>query len=407
MLGERIRTLRKQKKLTLEALAGEKLTKGMLSLIENNKSKPSMESLSYIAERLEVDVGDLLDEVSVQELRSTLEKAEKLYNNTTDQQPDKYIQIKALIEPHLQYLTHGYETARLLDIYGRSLFHEKRDGWKSYCDRASQMYDQMNLTSQRASVATFKVQARFFSHDYDDALQLFQAERIEIETIHAYIDPLTQLDLDYYEAILHYAVGDSASALKVMEKAITFSKEKKIFYLVSDLYRLAAAHGMMTGEVEKREFYKKKLKQYAEFAEDTELILFYDLLTVMTLTDEEKKYNESLTMIDSILANHQNSEFYDPWFALEKGKILFHLDQINEALKWLNKVEIPPYIHHPFDLSILYIKDSYIALCYHQYGKQKEAMTFAKIALEHFDSLPHTSFKQFCLETYEKINQYE
>ena len=51
-LGLRIRQLRKEQKLTLEALAGNKLTKGMLSLIENGKAQPSMESLSYIAERL-------------------------------------------------------------------------------------------------------------------------------------------------------------------------------------------------------------------------------------------------------------------------------------------------------------------------------------------------------------------
>ena len=59
MLGERIRKLRKQKKLTLEELAGSGLTKGMLSLIENNKANPSMESLAYIAQRLEVDVSQL------------------------------------------------------------------------------------------------------------------------------------------------------------------------------------------------------------------------------------------------------------------------------------------------------------------------------------------------------------
>ncbi len=36
-LGSRIRTIRKQKKLTLATLAGEHITKGMLSLIENDK----------------------------------------------------------------------------------------------------------------------------------------------------------------------------------------------------------------------------------------------------------------------------------------------------------------------------------------------------------------------------------
>ena len=76
-LGERIRKLRKQQKLTLEALAGKELTKGMLSLIENNKANPSMESLSYIAERLGVEVVELLEEVSTQELREVLEQGGK------------------------------------------------------------------------------------------------------------------------------------------------------------------------------------------------------------------------------------------------------------------------------------------------------------------------------------------
>ena len=71
-LGERIRKLRKQQKLTLEALAGNELTKGMLSLIENNKANPSMESLTYIAKRLGVEVSELLEEVSTQELREVL-----------------------------------------------------------------------------------------------------------------------------------------------------------------------------------------------------------------------------------------------------------------------------------------------------------------------------------------------
>ena len=76
--------LRKQQKFTLETLAGSELTKGMLSLIENNKANPSMESLTYIAKRLGVEVSELLEEVSSQELREVLAKAEKLYYTEFD-----------------------------------------------------------------------------------------------------------------------------------------------------------------------------------------------------------------------------------------------------------------------------------------------------------------------------------
>ena len=129
-LGERIRTLRKQQKLTLEALAGDQLTKGMLSLIENNKANPSMESLSYIAERLGVEMSELLEEVSTQELREVLEKAEKLFNTKFEELTDEHKQIIALIDPYIERLTQGYEAARLLEIYSRSLYLEKRDGWQ-------------------------------------------------------------------------------------------------------------------------------------------------------------------------------------------------------------------------------------------------------------------------------------
>lgn len=77
-LGERIRTLRKQRKLTLESCAGEQMTKGMLSLIENNKANPSMENLNYLAKRLEVEVSELMEEVSGSELQALLDKAEQV-----------------------------------------------------------------------------------------------------------------------------------------------------------------------------------------------------------------------------------------------------------------------------------------------------------------------------------------
>ena len=55
-----------------------------------------MESLAYIAEGLGVEVTDLLEEISTQELRGILEKAEKLYNQKSTEQ---YKVLLTLIEP--------------------------------------------------------------------------------------------------------------------------------------------------------------------------------------------------------------------------------------------------------------------------------------------------------------------
>src|SRR5699024_345076 len=79
-LGERIKQLRKEQGLTLVELAGEKITKGMLSLIENNKSKPSMDTLEYLAETLGVSISYLTQEGDSEWTKKMLKRSE-LYNS--------------------------------------------------------------------------------------------------------------------------------------------------------------------------------------------------------------------------------------------------------------------------------------------------------------------------------------
>ncbi|MGE8207503.1 helix-turn-helix domain-containing protein [Heyndrickxia sp. NPDC080065] len=405
MLGERIRNIRKQKKMTLEALAGDELTKGMLSLIENNKANPSMESLTYIARQLEVEVTDLLEEISSQELRKILDKAEKLFNMDLEKVNDKYQQLIQLIEPYTPKLSHGYESARLLDIYSRSLFRENKKGWQEISDRAAQMYEQMNLTSNRASIGIFRATVKFAKHDYIQSLEIFLKERTELETRHAYIDPMTRVDLDYNEAILQFAVGNVEDAHRVMESAMNYSKEHRIFYRIDDLYRLAAAHAFMSHDIEKKNYYTKKLKQYGEFAEDKYSILFHDLFHVMSLISEEKAYNEALELIDQQLLNLEMTESYKSYFFLEKGKALYGLGCFKDALIWLEKIKIPTYLHHPFDLSSFYLVESYEALCYLELGNRTKAIQAAEVAMQNIDPLPVSPYKEFIIETYNTIKE--
>jgi transcriptional regulator with XRE-family HTH domain len=400
MLGERIRKLRKQKKMTLEALAGTELTKGMLSLIENNKAKPSMESLSYIAEQLDVELSDLLEEISTQELAELLELAENIYNTETEEQENKHKKLIELIEPHVKHLSQGYQAARLLEIYSYSLAHQRNPEWEALSHRAAQMFDQLNITANRAAIGLFRAKRKFNDHEYARALEIFLTERKSIELNHPYIDPITRLDLDYHEAILYFAVGDSESATNVMENALEFSREKRIFYLIDDLYRLAASQGMMTQDENKREYYTKKLLQYGEFADHIHSIMFCKLLDFMALISEKRDYKKALEEIDHLFT--KQLEAYEPWLYLGKGRVFYYLGHYEEALQSLNKVVIPP-LHHPFDLSIFYVLDSYKALSHLELGDRKEALRFAEKAVKNFEPLFETPFKIFSLETYDKV----
>ncbi|PTY80670.1 hypothetical protein B5V89_00930 [Heyndrickxia sporothermodurans] len=214
------------------------------------------------------------------------------------------------------------------------------------------------------------------------------------------MNPMTRLDLDYHEAILYFAIGDSKTAIHVMEKAIDFSKENRLYYRIDDLYRLAA---LMSHNKEKREYYIKKWKQYGEFADDRHSILAHELFQIMALIAEDHNYQHALQLINQYNLDSKDIGSFRFWFYLEKGKALYGLGLFKEALLYLKKVEIPENFHHPFDLSLFYVTDSYKALCYVELQKIDLALESAKIAVEKISPLPHTPYKEMIYNTYDKI----
>jgi transcriptional regulator with XRE-family HTH domain len=61
-IGEKIRELRTAKLMTQSELAGTQITRNMLSCIENGTANPSLQTILYIASRLNVPAGFLLAE---------------------------------------------------------------------------------------------------------------------------------------------------------------------------------------------------------------------------------------------------------------------------------------------------------------------------------------------------------
>lgn len=398
-LGERIRKLRKQKSLTLEALAGDQLTKGMLSLIENGKANPSMESLNYIAQQLDVDTTELLEEVSSTELRELLEQVEELYKVKFEDLTVEIQQVIALIKPYADKLPLTYESARLLDLYSRSLFSEKLKEWQHYFDRSIEMYSKLNFANQRAKMIFFFAMTKYTEHQYAEALKIIIEERKHLEKTNVLLDPIIRLEIDYYETILYFATGESEKARVVMNNAIKFSRERRIFYLTDDLYRMAAFNACITKNDQDREYYSSKLKHYAAFADHKLSEIFCNILEAHYYNSYAYNFEKALNIIDTIF-NEPKIELVNTSFLYpEKGKALYGLGKTEEALFWFEQHKIPPYLHHPFDLSMQYEIDSYKSLCYLKLGRNKDALHHAKLASENIASMPHTPYKDFVNET--------
>ncbi|WP_422122203.1 helix-turn-helix domain-containing protein [Planococcus sp. X10-3] len=401
-LGERIRKLRKEKGLTLQALAGEELSKGMLSLIENNKANPSMESLAYIAERLDINKNELLEDVSPSELRELLQQVEKIYLRLMDDMTAAFQKITDLIEPYSDQLPYRYESARLLEIYSRCLYYMKRDGWQTYLLHAEEMYEGLHLMNNSADIQLFRAMLKFNDHDYEESLKMLKHSRKVFEERGVVLDSLKKLDFDFSEAILHLAIAEDEDALKIIEEAINYSKEHQIFYKIDALYRVTAFHAILKGDEKRKDYYINKLRVFADFTDDSKIDLLLDLLEAHYLNSFKHDYEGALTIIDRNMEKYSDEETSS--FYIEKGKALYGLGKLDEALPWLEKHKLWEFMHHPYDLLMNYEKDAYLALIYAAQGRHELAFEHAAIAKKNADPMPDLPYKKFILDVYNKIN---
>src|SRR5579862_8410778 len=86
-LGERLRQLRVAAGLTQSELAGDRFSKEYVSQIERGKTRPTAETIEWLAIRLGVDAGFLANGVATDErgrLEGALARAEALYEAQQD-----------------------------------------------------------------------------------------------------------------------------------------------------------------------------------------------------------------------------------------------------------------------------------------------------------------------------------
>ena len=82
LLGAKIKALRKSKGLTQSELVGSKVTRNMLSSIENGTANPSLDTLKYIADALSVSVSYLVsedDDLTFYEKKRRIDKIYRAY----------------------------------------------------------------------------------------------------------------------------------------------------------------------------------------------------------------------------------------------------------------------------------------------------------------------------------------
>ena len=399
-LGEKIKALRKEKKLTQTELAGSELTKSMLSQIENGKATPSMKTLQYIAEKLECEPSFLLeeDEGKIVEL---IQKMEPLIKANGD---EVYKTLLPIVQTDLPPTLN---TARLYKqfITGAAIMNDYNIAY--YVETAVSIFEKYTLYRESTETKLLFYYMLFKRKKYKECLQLIATIRDEYKAKNLEMDLITHIQLYLKEAIILLAYGNYEKCEKVILDALAFSKKHQVYYKTDEFYRILSYQKIIVADKERYLYYIKKSEQFAIFTEDTLSAANVDILKAYYYNTVTNEYTIALEHLEQFREKLKNDPIFqdDGLYYLEKGKSLYGLKRYKEALETLKHATIPDYMNHPLDQSWVLTAGSYRALCYIELQDKKSALKEAKEAVQAIDSYPDSIFTSFIKETLQIIQK--
>ncbi|WP_088126038.1 helix-turn-helix transcriptional regulator [Bacillus sp. S2-R3J1-FB-BA1] len=399
-LGEKIKALRKEKKLTQTELAGSELTKSMLSQIENGKATPSMKTLQYIAEKLGCETSFLLEEDD-DEIVELIQKMERLIKNKCDEVYDTLLPIVQ------KELPSTLNTARLYKQFITAAAVMNDYNIEYYVETAVSIFEKYTLYRESTETKLLFYYMLFKQKKYKECLQMIATIRDEYKAKNLEMDLITHIQLYLKEAIILLAYGNYEKCEKVILDALAFSKKHQVYYKTDEFYRILSYQKIITTNKKQYLYYIKKSEQFAIFTEDTLSAANIDILKAYYYNTVTNEYTIALEHLEQFREKLKNDPIFqdDGLYYLEKGKSLYGLKRYKEALETLKHATIPDYMNHPLDQSWVLTAGSYRALCYIELQDKKSALTEAKEAVQAIDSYPDSIFTSFIKETLQIIQK--
>lgn len=398
-LGKRIKKLRIERGMTLVELAGNKMSKGMLSMIENGRANPSMDSLKFIARQLGCDPQYLLENPTSDELKHLFNKVEEAFEKNNDEQIINLTQ-----DVFDQQFPISFESARILEISGRTVMKSDQKRGEMLIERAVAIYERLSLFSHCVAAKVHVVECHAKEGNYHDALIMLRSIRKEYDEKATVIDMVVEMEANYAEMVLLFGIGDYKSGKRKLKQLIEISKRKMVFYKMDNIFRIAAFQALLHNNENDYAYFIKKSEQFAIVSENDESLAFTLLLQAHYHNQTSKDYEQALFYLDRfafLVKGNLGSDYY----YLEKGKALLGKGHIKEALEAFEQFEMPSTTSYPLELCILYTADAHRANCLFQLGRVEEALIYAKRAASNIDSLPQTPYHCFIKNTLELVNK--
>lgn len=400
-------------------LAGEDLSVSMLSMMENDRATPSIEMLSLIANKLNIPLNELFEEINMSDLRKVLEEVKSLNPRTLGQSEKQREELIFLVRPYIDRLPVSYEGGQLLLDYADAITDIKEgiEPGLQYVNQAIHIFKEIGLITDWIEANIYKSTLYFFKRNYMEALQILIQTEIELKELldikHSTITTTAHIDLLFMLAQNHFAVGNIEEGYFYLKEIFGYFKTSKIYYRTNEIYRLAIIQATIDFNKNALDYYIKKLIEYSRFSEDVIVKLDLYILMAHYHNNFSKNAKDAYYYLTKYLNTRidKGTKVFE-YFNLEMGINLYLKEEYTEALLYLDKIkDIPFFINHPYELSRFAQVHTYRALCYKELGQLSDAILNAKIAVDFVQPFTETPYKNFIMQTYhtlvEKINNFK
>lgn len=382
-LGERIKELRKEQGLTLVDLAGSKITKGMLSLIENNKSNPSMDTLEYLAEKLGITVSYLTQEGDSEWTKKILERSE-LYNAFDF--PTELITEEIL--PNIDKIAQsndGMVIYHLIRVYHR--YTGQKEKAEKITDLIEKFYKSIGLEHLAVTDKMNNAVSMLYERDYKNAYETTKQLEAEVEKFKDY-------DNNIYLNYLFWRSSFSADFnkddfLKYGELHIQQSYKMENFKYYYQQNLMLGLYYSHSEEWEKAEEYQENIRRYLLFNQSDKyrfevldrkrpINVFYLLNQPDNIIEMIEEFLKEMTeMVKDDYDSEEptmHKEYIKQYLPVFDMELAYFKKDYNHVLENFSyKMYERPQAQHPLDRILFAVRSLVYPLSLFETGKIKEA----------------------------------
>lgn len=233
--GEKIKRARIFKGITLKELCGHKISIAKMSCIENGKIKADKELLKYIAEKIEIDLDYLTEDVYEQILNNL-----KIIRKNIACDDDSENKLKDNLSYAIKYKFYDLAFELIHILFSYYVEENKVENIQLIVSQYYDLYQRNN--KHKNTVIYFKDMARYLSQngEYIEAISYYSKLREMFQQQKEKMDKTEYCLIGYNEALCYQNIGKSEEAYSILSEIIEYVNTLKTDESKGKVYHIYA-----------------------------------------------------------------------------------------------------------------------------------------------------------------------